>query len=143
AQVQFGNYADHEFEGAINIPIVQDKLLLRIAGIFAERDGFTYNAATKQDLDNRDYWAGRAGLTIRPIDSIENYIVVDSLYSHNNGTSQIIRALNYDFFVPFGPTFPGIVAGIQQNQQRLGIREEQSDIFGLDKTISQGITDIF
>jgi iron complex outermembrane receptor protein len=143
AQVQFGNYNDHEFEGAVNIPIVQDKLLLRIAGTFAERDGFTYNAATRQDLDNRDYWAGRAGITFRPIDSIENYVVVDSLYSHNNGTSQIIRALNYDFFVPFGPATHAYVQYLQANQQKLGIRQEQSDIYGLDKTISQGVTDIF
>jgi iron complex outermembrane receptor protein len=143
AQVQLGNYNDHEFEGALNIPIVTDKVLLRVAGTFAERDGFTNNAATKQVLDNRDYWAGRAGLTLRPTDDIENYIVIDSLYSHNNGTSQIIRALNPGFFTAFGPTFPALVSGIQAQQQKLGIREEQSDIFGVDKTISSGITDIF
>ncbi len=142
AQVQLGNYNDHEFEGAINIPIVTDKVLLRVAGTFAQRDGFTYNAATKQELDNRDYWAGRAGLTLRPTDEIENYVVIDSLYSHNNGTSQIIRALNPTFFSAFGPTFPALVLGIEAQQQKLGIREEQSDIYGLDKTISQGITDI-
>ena len=145
AQVQLGNYNDHEFEGALNIPIVQDKLLLRIAGTFAERDGFTYNAATRQDFDNRDYWAGRAGITFRPIDSIENYLVVDSLYSHNNGTSQIIRALSPGFFtaVGFPASFGPLVLGIEAQQQKLGIRQEQSDIYGLDKTISQGITDIF
>jgi iron complex outermembrane receptor protein len=142
AQIQMGNYNDHEFEGAINVPIVSDKVLLRVAGTFAERDGFTYNAMTKQDLDNRDYWAGRAGLTVRPTDDIENYILVDSLYSHTNGTSQIVRAVNSGFFTPFGPGFPEYVASIQAEQDKLGIREAQSDIDGLDKTISQGITDI-
>jgi iron complex outermembrane receptor protein len=143
AQIQLGNYNDHEFEAALNIPIVTDKVLLRVAGTFAERDGFTYNAMTKQDLDNRDYWAGRAGLTLRPTDDIENYLLIDSLYSHTNGTSEIIRALSPGFFSAFGPTFPALVLGIQAQQQKLGIREEQSDIYGLDKTISQGITDIF
>ncbi|MDB5396374.1 MAG: putative TonB-dependent receptor [Rhodospirillales bacterium] len=113
-QIQIGNYSDREFEGAINVPIVSDKLLVRIAGTFAERDGFTYNAATKQDLDNRDYWSGRAGVTFRPTDDIENYLVYDSFYLHTNGTSQIIRALNPGFFtaVGFPASFVPLVNGI-------------------------------
>jgi iron complex outermembrane receptor protein len=41
AKATFGNYGDREFEGAVNIPIVQDKVLLRIAGQSQQRDGYT------------------------------------------------------------------------------------------------------
>ncbi len=94
-QTQFGNYGDKEVQGAINIPIVEDKVLLRISGSRATRDGFTEQLGTGKDLDNRDYWAGRVALTIRPTDEIENTTIVDDFYSHTNGGSVI-----YDFYQP-------------------------------------------
>lgn len=41
ATAQFGNYNDREFSGVLNIPIVPDKLLVRIAGQKVDRDGYT------------------------------------------------------------------------------------------------------
>lgn len=38
--------------GAINIPLIEDKLALRIAGMYAESDGFMHNAAADVDEAN-------------------------------------------------------------------------------------------
>jgi len=188
AAAQFGNYNDREFEGALNVPLIAEKLLLRASFKQATRDGFTKNVLTGQDLDNRDYWAGRVSLIFRPTDDLENYFVFDHLYSHNNGSSEIIQGFNPDFvlkqnifagtagasfFPPLpltlggnGPSvvllktnpiaaitqglaagrisfFPGPVLGQQVALQgALGPRAVASNVNGIDKTVSWGISDI-
>ena len=108
ATAQFGSYNDFEQEAAVNIPVVADKLLVRIAGDRAQRDGFTKDLVSGADLDNRDYWAGRVSITMRPADDFENELIADSLYSDSNGTSEVIAALNPGFVLtrinlgPFG-----------------------------------------
>jgi iron complex outermembrane receptor protein len=135
-QFSVGNYGYKEIEAAVNVPIVEDKLLIRVAGDRAVRDGFTNLVANGKDLDNRDYWSGRVGITFRPSDDFENYLVYDSFYSDNNGTSEILRGAN--------PAFLGATADqLTTTQQALGIREEPSDITNpIDKIYSWGITDI-
>jgi iron complex outermembrane receptor protein len=108
-QATFGNYSDREFEGAVNIPIVQDKLLLRIAGQSQQRDGYTKNYYTGQDLDNRNDYAWRVGVTFRPTDDIENYFVYDGYWQDTNGSSTILRYANPKYVLsanPFGVGLP-------------------------------------
>jgi len=93
-QFTFGNYGDKEFEGAVNIPVVDDKLLVRIAGQRQERDGYTTNALTGQDLDNRDYYSWRVSVTARPTDDFENDFIYDGYYQDSNGSSTILRYVN-------------------------------------------------
>jgi len=100
-QTTFGNYADIELEGAVNLPVVPDKLLLRLSGQRAQRDGFTTDIRNGKDLDNRDYWVGRLSAILRPADGLENYLVVDDIHSHTNGSSFILRG--YDPCFSFGP----------------------------------------
>jgi iron complex outermembrane receptor protein len=96
-QVTFGNYGDKEFEGAVNIPVVQDKLMIRIAGQRKERDGYTTDYYTGKDYDNEDYYSWRVGVTFRPTDDFENYFVYDGYYQDQNGSSTILRYVNPNF----------------------------------------------
>jgi iron complex outermembrane receptor protein len=96
-QVTLGDYNDREFEGAVNIPVIQDKLMVRIAGQTQQRDGYTQNISNGKDLDNVDYYAWRVGVTLRPTDDIENYFVYDGYYQHNNGSSEILKYVNEKF----------------------------------------------
>src|ERR1700733_1967522 len=104
-QAQFGDYNLHAEEGAVNIPIIDDKLMVRAAFNIDQRDGFTHDYTTGKDLDNRDYWAFRLGVTWRPTDDLENYIVYDSLYSHTNGTGIELQAINPSRTTAFAQTF--------------------------------------
>jgi len=61
-----GNYGLRTFNGAINLPIVEDKVLLRVAGETARRDGFTLNIANGQKHDDVAYEGYRIGLTLKP-----------------------------------------------------------------------------
>jgi iron complex outermembrane receptor protein len=93
-QVTFGNYNDKEFEGAVNIPIVDDKLLVRVAGQRQERDGYTKDYFTGKDYDNRDSYSWRVTVTARPTDDIENIFIYDGYYQDTNGSSTIARYVN-------------------------------------------------
>jgi iron complex outermembrane receptor protein len=93
-QVTFGNYNDKEFEGAVNIPVVQDKLLVRIAGQRQERDGYTKDYYTGKDYDNRDYYSWRVSVTARPSDDFQDDFIYDGYYQDSNGSSTILRYVN-------------------------------------------------
>jgi iron complex outermembrane receptor protein len=149
-QVTFGNYSDKEFEGAINIPIVEDKILLRIAGQRQERDGFTTDAGpvnTGKDYDNRDYWSARVGLTIRPTDNFENYIVGTYFYNHDNGTGSHLHIIDPDPIASFGGArftqlFPNAYA-VLNAEAALGPWQTSLDSpYLLDKQQYISVTDI-
>jgi iron complex outermembrane receptor protein len=149
-QASFGDYNLHEEEGALNIPIIEDKLLVRGAFDIDQRDGFTHDYTSGKDLDNRDYWSFRLGVTWRPTDDFENYLVYDSLYSHTNGTGIELQAINTNPTTAFAQTFcpaTGACPTAQKflaEQAAVGPRGTFSTpgLGGLDKTYSYGITDI-
>jgi iron complex outermembrane receptor protein len=148
-QASFGDYNLHAEEGAINIPVISDQLMIRAAFNIDQRDGFTHDYTSGKDLDNRDYWAFRLGITWRPTDDFENYIVYDSLYSHTNGTGIELQAINPSPATTFSQTFCtatpcALAQKFLSEQAAVGPRGTFSTpgLGGLDKTYSYGVTDI-
>ena len=92
-QIQYGNYNSVELRGALNVPIVEDTLLLRVAGIYQKRDGFTHELTTDTDLDNRNRYSFRAGLTWRPAPGIENYLLATLARVQEHGTGTVLNAV--------------------------------------------------
>ncbi len=90
----FGNYGDKENEFAINVPIVQDKLTVRIAGQMQQRDGYTHDEQTGKDLDDRNFYAWRVGVTFKPTDDIQNYFLYDGYWQDSNGSSNVTTYVN-------------------------------------------------
>ncbi len=70
ASVDVGNYNNRRLEGMLNIPIVGDKLDLRVAGEWTKRDGYTFNEQTDKRIDGRDLWSGRVSLLVHPIEKL-------------------------------------------------------------------------
>ncbi|WP_010127814.1 TonB-dependent receptor [Sphingomonas sp. KC8] len=91
--LQLGQFHDRQIEGALNLPIT-DILSVRIAGKRAKRDGFTKNIVTGEELDDRNYVAGRVSVLFTPSDSFENYTMFDYLKSDTNGSSQQILGID-------------------------------------------------
>ena len=52
-------------EGMVNIPLVEDKVALRIAGAWTKRDGYVTNQITGNPIDGRDLWSTRAVAALR------------------------------------------------------------------------------
>ncbi len=72
-----GNFKQKEIDGAINIPIIKDKLLIRAAGIYDYQDGYIKNTFGG-NLSGRNTRAGRFSAAYLPtvndnIDFVLNY----------------------------------------------------------------------
>jgi len=94
AQLQLGNYNLHQFDGAVTLPILEDRVSFRIAGNITRRDGYTKNLFDGRDLDNLHSESVRASLVIKPTDNIENYTIVNYSHASTNGLGTILTGVN-------------------------------------------------
>ena len=166
-QVGVGNYNNREIEGAINIPIVDEKLLFRIAGIAQKRDGFTRalsapNAPNGIDLDNRNFWGLRGTLSFKPSDNVQHDLIVTNQEYRTNGTGNILTDLDFStfYFIPTpasggNPAVPAIYdvavgRAILAQQQALGPRVKVGNsvdtrgggsLFAVESITRIGLTD--
>ncbi|HMV71325.1 MAG TPA: TonB-dependent receptor [Pseudomonadales bacterium] len=104
-QAQVGNHEDRELQAVINVPVIEDRLLVRLAAESVDREGFTRDINWNKYRDNKDYWTARLGISWRPTDGIENYLMVYNTSSRNNGTGLVNRGFN---LAAYGPTGYGI-----------------------------------
>jgi len=88
-----GDYDHRRFQGAINIPLVEDKVALRVAGDVNKRDGYTKNIGVGGDLDDTDTKALRVSLLVEPNEYISNTTIFDHFKSENNGTGIVLAEL--------------------------------------------------
>ncbi len=75
ASGEFGNYHQRRFEGMLNIPLVDDRLDLRLAGEWTKRQGYSFNETTGQRIDGRDLWSGRLTLGWKPFGKLQTYFM--------------------------------------------------------------------
>jgi outer membrane receptor protein involved in Fe transport len=69
------NYNSSRFEGMINLPLVDNKVALRIAGAWTKRDGYDTNQITGNRIDGRDLWSTRVSLRFAPTDKINANLI--------------------------------------------------------------------
>jgi outer membrane receptor protein involved in Fe transport len=50
----------------VNVPLVEDKLAVRVAGALTNRDGYDYNSVTKNPVNGRDLWSLRTTVAFEP-----------------------------------------------------------------------------
>lgn len=130
-QGEFGNYNDRRLQGALNLQIVPDKVLLRVAGEFGRRDGYTKDVGPffkSKDYDNLAYESFRVGLTLKPTDRIEIYTVGRYYNSHTNGGGTVLGAFNpaagFDAsafglgFLPVLAFYPGMATAVAEQDAR-------------------------
>ncbi len=75
ASGELGNYHQKRFEGMINIPLVDDRVDIRLAGEWTKRQGYSFNETTDNRTDGRDLWSGRLSIGIKPIENLQIYLV--------------------------------------------------------------------
>ncbi|HVZ68321.1 MAG TPA: TonB-dependent receptor [Rhizomicrobium sp.] len=71
ASAEIGNYHQKRFEAMINLPLVDDRVDLRVAGEWTKRQGYSFNEITNQRIDGRDLWSGRATLAFNPLPELK------------------------------------------------------------------------
>lgn len=154
-----GNRGYYQLEGAINLPIVADRLIARVAFQARNRDGWIKGIrpdGTTSELNNLDNASLRVSTIWRPTDTIENYTVfaADRIRSHGTGSplyyidprfmNPAVRnlapasvpsiAAGYEFWTgsapPAGQTFAQLLSGAFAKQLAAGPRTMFTD-YGL------------
>ena len=75
ASGELGNYHQRRFEGMINLPIVDDRLDIRVAGEWTKRQGYSFNSLTDDRIDGRDLWSGRISIGWKPFENVQTNLV--------------------------------------------------------------------
>ncbi|MGE0409629.1 MAG: TonB-dependent receptor plug domain-containing protein, partial [Amphiplicatus sp.] len=98
---QLGNYDFKQFDAAIGGPIIDDKLMVRVAGRWRKRDGVTTaffsDGSAPQHIDDVDEAQWRASIVWKPTDSIENYTIYAGSHYSRRGTSHILAYVDPRF----------------------------------------------
>lgn len=89
----YGNYDYKDIEGALNVPIIEGKVALRVAGKVTRRDGYTKNLSGGRDMDNIHQDSFRASLLIEPTETFRNTTVFDWFRARESGTGSILSAV--------------------------------------------------
>lgn len=76
ASIQYGNFDRLITEGALNLPISGDSILLRVAGTVTSGGAFVRNLYDNSMLGNKNERSGRATLELRPFDGLSNVTMV-------------------------------------------------------------------
>jgi outer membrane receptor protein involved in Fe transport len=84
ASVDVGNYSERRLEGMANIPLIDDRLALRVAGEWTTRDGYAFNETTGQAIDGRNLWSGRATLHFEPVEKLKADLVWEHFYENDD-----------------------------------------------------------
>jgi len=95
-EVTVGTYGRQMFEGALNIPLLDDKLQIRAAFTRAHTDGIARRRDTGERLGDESYWAGRLSILARLTDRLENYTVVNYYSSDEDIYFSVLRSANPD-----------------------------------------------
>jgi len=75
ASGEVGNYGQRRFEGMVNLPLVNDRLDVRVAGEWTKRQGYSFNETTDERIDGRDVWSGRLSIGWKPFEKLQAYLV--------------------------------------------------------------------
>jgi iron complex outermembrane receptor protein len=75
----YGSYNWFDVRGAVNIPVVEDKVAISVSGLSRSRDGLVEDSALNEKVNNRDYQAGRVKVLLTPSDDFDLTLSADGL----------------------------------------------------------------
>jgi|HubBroStandDraft_2_1064218.scaffolds.fasta_scaffold03380_2 iron complex outermembrane receptor protein len=107
ASVDIGNYQNRRMEGMINIPIVDDKLDIRVAGEWTKRQGYSLNEETDDRIDGRDLWSGRVSIGLKPIQNLQMNLV----WEHFSEDDDRLRSAKQLCKTDYGPGYTPLPNG--------------------------------
>jgi iron complex outermembrane receptor protein len=82
---RIGNLGQREVEGMLNVPLVDDRVMLRGAFNIVRRDGYILNLLNGEKLGRTERDSGRVTLTLKPSDRLTNRTMFQ--YTATDGTN--------------------------------------------------------
>jgi iron complex outermembrane receptor protein len=135
ASVGFGDLNYRVGRLAINLPVIEDKLAVRVSGIVKQRDGYVKNAVGGPDFMSQDVNAWRASAAWLVNDRLRFDLIYNWQQDQPTGTSFKSRA----YAPPGGDTLPWTAAGLSKFTDPVGSKFEGGRDLGLERTV-QGAT---
>jgi iron complex outermembrane receptor protein len=82
--LNLGNYSKYGGDAVVNVPIVDDKVALRVAVLGSSRDGFTHNLLDGSTSDGEGLWAYRAKLRFDPRSDLSIILAGDAVRENSD-----------------------------------------------------------
>ncbi|ABQ70614.1 TonB-dependent receptor [Rhizorhabdus wittichii RW1] len=86
-RVLVGNYRALNVEGAVGGALVEDRLLVRVAGFMDKHDGYGKNLVTGNDVSDKDAWGVRATVVVKPTDTLTGTLIYEHYKQSDNGAA--------------------------------------------------------
>ncbi|MGE5567208.1 MAG: TonB-dependent receptor domain-containing protein [Parcubacteria group bacterium] len=109
---EVGNYHAKRLSAMVNVPLVQDKLAIRLAGSLTDRQGYDYNEGTHRAVNGRDLWSGRVTVAFNPTDRFRSNLIWERFNEDDNRSRTGKQLCHRD---P-GPTMIGNTAVAQPDE---------------------------
>lgn len=107
-----GDFSKRAIEGALNLPLFQDRLLVRLAAVTDSRDGYVHDLSTNVNYGNEDYYIVRPSVVWKITDNLENYTLFQYSSAKTNGNSSGLWVLEDFNFIPSQFTLASTLAKI-------------------------------
>jgi iron complex outermembrane receptor protein len=90
----YGTKAYRNLEGAVNVPVIDEKLAFRFAGQIRRQDGLAKNLSGGPDFDNTHQNSYRISALFQPTDSIESTTVYDHFQADEIASAGYLYSMN-------------------------------------------------
>ncbi len=134
---EFGNYGHFRVGAMASGALVEDKVLARAAFVKSDRDGFTPNLFTGEDLDDEDLFMGRLRLRFLPNDDVTIDLIAD--FASDDSSPAPFKQLE------FSDLFEGLLGandppGLREVSQESPVTQTQ-DQFGVTGIVNWDLGD--
>ncbi|MEN2793111.1 TonB-dependent receptor [Sphingomonas oligophenolica] len=126
-----GNYSYYQIGAGVNVPLITDKLAVRLSGQITRQDGFVRNVSGPDGADKK-YEVLRLSLVATPTERLRNETYFSYFHGRQHQNPLIFSRYNYDLvqFViangtgsqAIGTGVANLVQGQFDRQQQLGLR---------------------
>jgi iron complex outermembrane receptor protein len=89
-EATYGTFDNRQLQAVVNLPIIANKIAIRVAGDYQKRDGYTKELGAGKDLDNVNSRAFRVSLLVSPVETIKNTTIFDYYKNDDNGQAAIL-----------------------------------------------------
>ncbi|MFD2497741.1 TonB-dependent receptor plug domain-containing protein [Rhizorhabdus histidinilytica] len=86
-RVLVGNYRALNVEGAVGGALVEDRILVRVAGFMDKHDGYGKNLVTGNDVSDKDAWGVRATVVVKPTENLTGTLIYEHYKQSDNGAA--------------------------------------------------------
>jgi len=122
ANATIGNYSLRQVSGGVNIPLIHDKLAVRLSGELVKRNGFVRNLSGPDGAD-RNYGVYRASVVATPTDDLRNETEFQYFHGRQHQNPLIAASLSIPLITFIdGPDIAALLQSQFNHQQQLGVR---------------------